>query len=115
MSASSCCSGKGQEQVPAPATSLGRCRAHLTRGLSETYSFCRLAPRHLQANTVTGVPLLLLHVLEIPQVTVCPGVSGEGERSREPQSWPPCHVPQGPSGKHPWSFTGRVLGDGQCW
>lgn len=97
MTPSSYCGAKGQGGVPALATATSPCgcRADLVGGYSGTYSFCCLAPRQLQANAITGVPLLLLHVLEIPQVTVCPGVSGEGEGSRNPQSWPRQLCPPG--------------------
>lgn len=118
MSPSSYHGDKGQERVPAlaTATSLGRCRADLVGWHSGTYSFCCLAPRQLQANDITGVPLLLLHVLEIPQVTVCPGISREGEGSRKPQSWPPQPCPPGiRKASTLWPFTGKVLGDGHCW
>lgn len=50
-----------------------RCRAHLAQGQAGTYRFGWLVLRQLQANAVTGVPLLLLHVLQVPQVTVCTG------------------------------------------
>lgn len=112
MSPSSYCGGKGQEGVPAPATAASpcRCRADLAGGHSRTYGFCSLAPCQLQANTIAGVPLLLLHVLEIPQVTVCPGVSAEGEGSRKPWSWPP--QPCAP-GIPKASACGPSLG--RCW
>lgn len=50
-----------------------RCRADLARGQLGTYRFGCLVPCQLQANAVAGVPLLLLHVLQVPQVTVCTG------------------------------------------
>lgn len=111
-SPSSYCGGKGQEGVPAwaAATSLCGCRSDLTGRHSGTYSFCCLAPRQVQANTIAGVPLLLLHVLEIPQVTVCPGISGEGEGSRKFQSWPPQPCPPGTPKA---STHGPSLG--MCW
>lgn len=106
MSPSSCHGGKGQERV----TALGRCRADIAGGHSGTYGFCRLVPCQLQANAVASVPFLLLHVLEIPQVTVCPGVSGEGEGSRKTQSWPPQPCPPGAPKA---STHGPSLG--RCW
>lgn len=35
-----------------------------------TYALCWLAPRELHTDAVTGIPIILLHVPEIPQVTV---------------------------------------------
>lgn len=112
MSPSSYRGGKGQEGVPAPATTTFpiRCRADLAGGHSGTYGFCRLVPRQLQANAVTGVPFLLLHVLEIPQVTVCSGISREGEGSRKAQSWLPQPCPPGTPKA---STHGPSLG--RCW
>lgn len=62
----------GQEGVQALATASSPCgcRADLI-GAVRTHRFRCLGPcQLLPSNIFTGVPLLVLHVLEIPQVTV---------------------------------------------
>lgn len=88
----------------ATATSPRRCRADLARGQTGTHRFGCLVPCQLHA--VTGVPLLLLHVLQVPQVTVCTGET-EGEESRKAE----LDTPAVPSRDlPPWPIPGKGAG-----
>lgn len=102
----------GHRRGPTLATATSPRRAELVWGQPGTYRrFGWLVPLQLQANAVTGVPLLLLHVLQVPQVTVCTGeTEGEGSRKAELDT---SAVPSGDL--PPWPFPGKVLGDGSHW
>lgn len=101
----------GSSRSPSRAREGSQCPS-LARGQPGTHRFGRLVPRQLQANAVTGVPLLVLHVLQVPQVTVCTGkTEGEGSRKAELDiPAVPCRDLHGPALGRSWEVPSLVFG-----